>query len=299
MVNKFKRVALIGRSGHQQAMETIARLIEYLRANDLEVWIEDEIADVGEFSGLPHCALEHIGQKVDLAIVVGGDGSLLGASRVLARFDTPVLGINRGTLGFLTDIRPSEAIEKVGQALLGQFTEEKRRLNSVEVIRDEQVIARATALNDVVLHKGQSARMLGFDLCIDDQFVYSSRSDGLIVSTPTGSTAYALSAGGPIMHPKLDALVLVPMFPHTLNARPIVVPANCVVSVTITEKHQALPQVSCDGQTHISLLLGDRIVIRQSEEQLTLLHPPGYSYYEVCRSKLQWGGRIEPQQDDE
>jgi NAD+ kinase len=210
-----------------------------------------------------------------------------------------VLGINRGTLGFLTDIRPSEAIEKVGQALLGEFTEEQRSLNSVEVIRDEQVIARANALNDIVLHKGQSARMLGFDLCIDDQFVYSSRSDGLIVSTPTGSTAYALSAGGPIMHPKLDALVLVPMFPHTLNARPIVVPADCVISVTVTEKHQALPQVSCDGQTHISLLLGDRVVIRQSVETLTLLHPPGYSYYEVCRSKLQWGGRIEPQQDDE
>ena len=298
-MSKFKRIALIGRSGHQQATETIARLIDYLRAEGLEIWVVDDIASIDGFSDLPHCTLEHIGQKVDLAVVVGGDGSLLGASRALANFGTPVLGINRGTLGFLTDIRPSEAIEKVGQALLGQFTEEKRWLNSVEVIRDEQIIAQATALNDVVLHKGQSARMLGFDLCIDDQFVYSSRSDGLIVSTPTGSTAYALSAGGPIMHPKLNALVLVPMFPHTLNARPIVVPAGCVVSVTVTEKHQALPQVSCDGQTHISLLLGDRVLIRQSEEQLTLLHPPGYSYYEVCRSKLQWGGRIEPQQDDE
>ena len=298
-MSKFKRIALIGRSGHQQATETIARLMDYLRAEGLDIWVVDDIASIDGFSDLPHCTLEHIGQKVDLAIVVGGDGSLLGASRALANFGTPVLGINRGTLGFLTDIRPSEAIEKVGQALLGQFTEEKRWLNSVEVIRDEQIIAQATALNDVVLHKGQSARMLGFDLCIDDQFVYSSRSDGLIVSTPTGSTAYALSAGGPIMHPKLNALVLVPMFPHTLNARPIVVPAGCVVSVTVTEKHQALPQVSCDGQTHISLLLGDRVLIRQSEEQLTLLHPPGYSYYEVCRSKLQWGGRIEPQQDDE
>ena len=298
-MSKFKRIALIGRSGHQQATETIARLIDYLRAEGLDIWVVDDIASIDGFSDLPHCTLEHIGQKVDLAIVVGGDGSLLGASRALANFGTPVLGINRGTLGFLTDIRPSDAIEKVGQALLGQFTEEKRWLNSVEVIRDEQIIAQATALNDVVLHKGQSARMLGFDLCIDDQFVYSSRSDGLIVSTPTGSTAYALSAGGPIMHPKLNALVLVPMFPHTLNARPIVVPAGCVVSVTVTEKHQALPQVSCDGQTHISLLLGDRVLIRQSEEELTLLHPPGYSYYEVCRSKLQWGGRIEPQQDDE
>ena len=216
-MSKFKRIALIGRSGHQQATETIARLIDYLRAEGLDIWVVDDIASIDGFSDLPHCTLEHIGQKVDLAIVVGGDGSLLGASRALANFGTPVLGINRGTLGFLTDIRPSEAIEKVGQALLGQFTEEKRWLNSVEVIRDEQIIAQATALNDVVLHKGQSARMLGFDLCIDDQFVYSSRSDGLIVSTPTGSTAYALSAGGPIMHPKLNALVLVPMFPHNIK----------------------------------------------------------------------------------
>ena len=298
-MNKFNSVALIGRPGHQQASQTIARLAEYLRDVGLEVWIEDQLAELGVFSEFRNCPLDRIGQKVDLAIVVGGDGSLLGASRALVRFDTPVLGINRGSLGFLTDIRPSEALEKVGQALLGEFTEETRSLNSVEVIREDKVIASATALNDVVLHKGQSARMLGFDLCIDNQFVYSSRSDGLIVSTPTGSTAYALSAGGPIMHPRLEALVIVPMFPHTLNARPIVVPANCVVSVTVTEKHQALPQVSCDGQTHISLLLKDQVVIRQSNERLKLLHPPGYSYYEVCRSKLQWGGRIEPQQDNE
>jgi len=297
-VKAFKRIGLIGRSGHHEAIETITRLLEHLRAKSLEVWLEDDLADHDAFTGLPHCALEHIGQKVDLAIVVGGDGSLLGASRALARFDTPVLGVNRGTLGFLTDIRPHEVIEKIDQALNGEFTEEARNLNAVEIHREGQVIARATALNDVVLHKGQSARMLGFDLCIDEQFVYSSRSDGLICATPTGSTAYALSAGGPIMHPRLDALVLVPMFPHTLNARPIVVPATSQVQLTVTEKHQALPQVSCDGQTHISLLLGDQVVIRRSEQHLTLLHPPGYSYYEVCRSKLQWGGRIEPTQED-
>ena len=156
-VSKFNRVALIGRSGHQQVSETIARLIEYLRDADLEVWIEDQLAELGGFSEFRHCALEHIGQNVDLAIVVGGDGSLLGASRALARFDTPVLGINRGSLGFLTDIRPSEALEKVRQALHGEFTEETRSLNFVEVIRENQVIASATALNDVVLHKAQSA----------------------------------------------------------------------------------------------------------------------------------------------
>ena len=298
-MTKFNHVAPSGRSTNQLASETIARLIDYLREQELEVWIEDEIADQVEFTDVPHLPLEYIGQKVDLAIVVGGDGSLLGASHALAKSGTPVLGINRGTLGFLTDIKPAEAIEKVGQALRGEFTEEARSLNAVEVVREGKIIARTTALNDVVLHKGQSARMLGFDLCIDDQFVYSSRSDGLIVSTPTGSTAYALSAGGPIMHPQLDALVLVPMFPHTLNARPIVIPATCSISVTITEKHQALPQISCDGQTHISLLLGDQVCIKRADEYLKLLHPPGYSYYEVCRSKLQWGGRFEPQQDNE
>ncbi|MDC1207740.1 NAD(+) kinase [Litorivicinus sp.] len=298
-MKKFNRIGLIGRADHIETLSTIARLVDFLSNREIEVWLEDDVFDDGEFPGIPHCALEYIGEKIELAIVVGGDGSLLGASRALAKFDTPVLGINRGTLGFLTDIRPQDAIEKITQALAGEFTEEVRALNEVEVLRNGLVIASAIALNDVVLHKGQSARMLGFDLCIDDQFVYSSRSDGLICSTPTGSTAYALSAGGPIMHPKLDALVLIPMFPHTLNARPIVVPASSVILVTVTEKHQALPQVSCDGQIHISLLLGDQIMIRRSEQNLKLLHPPGYSYYEICRSKLQWGGRIEPQQDHE
>jgi NAD+ kinase len=278
-VRKFNRIGLIGRADHLETLSTIARLVDFLSNREIEVWLEDDVFDDGEFPGIPHCALEYIGEKIELAIVV--------------------LGINRGTLGFLTDIRPQDAIEKITQALAGEFTEEVRALNEVEVLRNGRVIASAIALNDVVLHKGQSARMLGFDLCIDDQFVYSSRSDGLICSTPTGSTAYALSAGGPIMHPKLDALVLIPMFPHTLNARPIVVPASSVILVTVTEKHQALPQVSCDGQIHISLLLGDQIMIRRSEQNLKLLHPPGYSYYEICRSKLQWGGRIEPQQDHE
>ena len=297
-MRKFNRIGLIGRSDHQETLNTIARLVDFLSNREIEVWLENDVFEDGEFPGIRHCALERIGEKIELAIVVGGDGSLLGASRALAKFNTPVLGINRGTLGFLTDIRPQDAIEKITQALAGEFTEEVRALNEVEVLRNGRVIASAIALNDVVLHKGQSARMLGFDLCIDDQFVYSSRSDGLICSTPTGSTAYALSAGGPIMHPKLDALVLIPMFPHTLNARPIVVPASSVILVTVTEKHQALPQVSCDGQIHISLLLGDQIMIRRSEQNLKLLHPPGYSYYEICRSKLQWGGRIEPQQDN-
>lgn len=295
----FQTIGLIGRVNHDLTLITIARLAEFLTQEGFEVWVEDELSDHPDLVGLPHLSLDLIGQHIDLAIVVGGDGSLLGASRALAKYDTPVLGINRGTLGFLTDIRPQDAIEKVAQALRGEFTQETRFLNAVQVIRQQQVIARATALNDVVLHKGQSARMLGFDLCIDGQFVYSSRSDGLICATPTGSTAYALSAGGPIMHPQLEALILVPMFPHTLNARPIVVPSSAEISVTVTEKHQALPQVSCDGQTHIALLLGDTIRIQRSEQHLTLLHPPGYNYYEVCRSKLQWGGRIEPQQDDE
>lgn len=298
-MTKFKRVGLIGRSGNQLAVDTIARLVDFLRDQGCSLWIEDDIADAGGFEGLPHCALERIGQKVDLAIVVGGDGSLLGASRALARFETPVLGVNRGTLGFLTDISPADLFEKIGSALAGEFTEELRPLLDVEVTRDARVIAHANALNDVVLHKGSSARMLGFDLCIDQQFVYSSRSDGLIVATPTGSTAYALSGGGPIMHPALSAIVLVPMFPHTLNARPIVIDARSEIVVTITEKHQALPQISCDGQTHISLLLDDQVSIRQSSQQLTLLHPPGYSYYEVCRSKLNWGGRIEHERDGE
>lgn len=193
-----------------------------------------------------------MGEICDLVVVVGGDGSMLGAARALARHKVPVLGINRGSLGFLTDIRPDELEAKVGEVLDGQYIVESRFLLDAQVRRGIDSMGQGDALNDVVLHPGKSTRMIEFELYIDGQFVCSQKADGLIVATPTGSTAYALSAGGPIMHPKLDAIVIVPMYPHMLSSRPIVVDGNSELKIVVSPNMQIYPQVSCDGQNHFT-----------------------------------------------
>jgi NAD+ kinase len=236
-----------------------------------------------------------MGEICDLVIVVGGDGSLLGAARALCRYNVPVLGVNRGGLGFLTDISPDELEARVGEVLAGQYLVENRFLLDAFVRRGDEQLGTSEALNDVVLHPGKSARMIEFELYVDGQFVYSQKSDGLIVATPTGSTAYALSAGGPIMHPKLDAVVLVPMFPHTLSSRPIVVDANSELKILISSQNGIYPQVSCDGQVHIACAPGDSITIRKKPQKLRLLHPLDHNFYAICRSKLGWSSRLTEQ----
>ena len=225
-------------------------------------------------------------------IVVGGDGSMLGAARALARHKVPVLGINRGSLGFLTDIRPDELELKVAQVLEGHYLTENRFLLEAEVRRQGEAIGQGDALNDVVLHPGKSTRMIEFELYIDGQFVCSQKADGLIVATPTGSTAYALSAGGPIMHPKLDAIVVVPMYPHTLSSRPIVVDGNSELKVVVSPDMTIYPQVSCDGQNHFTCAPGDTLHVAKKAQKLRLIHPLDHNYYEVCRTKLGWGSRL-------
>jgi len=223
--------------------------------------------------------------------VVGGDGSLLGAARSIASSHVPVLGVNRGNLGFLTDIAPDEIEQKVGEVLDGKYVVESRFLLDVVVKRGGEPIGEAMALNDCVLHPGKAARMIQFELYIEGQFVYTQKSDGLIVSTPTGSTAYALSGGGPIMHPRLDALVLVPMFPHTLSSRPIVVDGNSELKLVISEDNEMYPTVSCDGQNSINCAPGDTITIHKKPNKLKLLHPLDYDFYSTCREKLGWGAK--------
>jgi len=233
-----------------------------------------------------------MGEVCDLVVVVGGDGSLLGAARNLAQSNVPVLGVNRGNLGFLTDISPAEIEEKVGEVLNGQYTVDRRFLIDVLVKRNGEPIGESTGLNDCVLHPGKSARMIQFELYIEGQFVYTQRSDGLIVATPTGSTAYALSGGGPIMHPRLDALVLVPMFPHTLSSRPIVVDGNSELKLVISDNNETYPTVSCDGQKHISCAPGDTITIHKKPHKLKLLHPLSHNFYQTCREKLGWATKL-------
>jgi len=284
---EFQRIGLLGRPRQEGLAETLLELLSLLRARGLDILLEDRLSELVEYEGelLPR---EVIGERADLVIVLGGDGSLLSAARTLARYETPVLGINRGRLGFLTDIRPDDLAELVPAVLDGHYTRESRFLLDVCVEREGKTVARAEALNDVVLNSGTSAQMIEFELSIDDEFVYRQRADGLIISTPTGSTAYALSGGGPIMHPSLDAIVLVPMFPHGLNSRPIVVRGESEIRLEVLGRNRIHPPVTCDGQVNMTARPGDAVLLRKKQHPLTLLHPPGHSFYASCRDKLHW-----------
>ena len=288
-MEEFRNIGIIGRLSSNKVVETVRRLTRYLVEEGYHVILEKRIAEVIPGHGMQTCTQKLLGEICDLVIVVGGDGSLLGAARALAKHNTPVLGINRGRLGFLTDISPNEGMEEAVQAVLdGDYVEEKRFLLDAEIKRNGTPLASSEALNDVVLHPGKSARMIAFDLYVEGQFVHHQRADGMIVSSPTGSTAYALSGGGPIMHPKLDAIVLVPMFPHTLSSRPIVVDGNSEIKLVIGEGNETYPTVSCDGQTHIPCAPGDTVVIRKKPHKLKLIHPKEHNFYEICRTKLGW-----------
>ena len=233
-----------------------------------------------------------LGGVADLVVVVGGDGSILGVSRDLAGSGVPVVGVNRGSLGFLAAIAPGDIEEKFGQIFSGDYSIEDHFLLEARVFRDDVLVSSSTALNDVVVNPSSMSRMMEFDLLVNDEFVYNQRSDGIIVASPTGSTAYSLSAGGPIMHPRLDALVVVPMFPHTLTSRPLVVSGDSTVMVRIIDAAEVAPQLSCDAQINLPLVVGDVVKVGKSEEPLNLLYPAGHSFYESCRSKLDWASRL-------
>jgi len=291
-MSTFKNIGLIGRLGSANVVETLKRLIRFLDAGGYHVIIEDRTATVLLDHGHPEASRRLLGELCDLVIVVGGDGSLLGAARTLCQSGTLVLGVNRGRLGFLTDISPDEIEARVGEVLEGRYELEERFLLDAELYRDEVQVGNGDALNEVVLHPGKAVRMIEFELFIDNQFVYSQRSDGLIIATPTGSTAYALSGGGPIMHPKLDVITLVPMFPHTLSSRPIVIDAASEIRIHIGETNQTYPHISCDGQTRAVAKPDDVLVIRRKPKRVQLVHPVGHNFYEVLRSKLGWSNRL-------
>ncbi len=287
-MEQFKCVGVTGRQGRTEVSDTLKRLMQFLDGRDVAVVLDQRIADLVPEHKLPTCERAKMGEQCDLVIVVGGDGSLLGAARDLVCHNVPVIGVNHGRLGFLTDICPSELEAQLGDVLEGKYLEENRFLLETQVKRDGKVIGQGSALNDVVLHPGKSTRIIEFELFIEGQFVYKQRSDGLIISTPTGSTAYALSGGGPIMHPKLDAIVLVPMFPHMLTNRPLVIDGESELKLIISPDNNIYPQVSCDGQIHIAGAPGDEIVIRKKSDRLKSLHPLNHNFYEACRSKLRW-----------
>jgi len=292
MSGSFSTVGLIGRRRKPQVIESLARVADFLTGRGIDVVIEDRTASLmGQACAGTIATRTRLGELCDLIVVVGGDGSLLGVARELAHSGIPMIGVNRGRLGFLADIHPEQIERKLSEVLAGDYRIEEHFLLDARVARGDQVIFRSPALNDVVVHLGGMARMMEFSLWVDDRFVYEQRSDGLIIASPTGSTAYALSAGGPIMHPGLDAIVIVPMFPHTLTSRPLVVRGNAQIRVT-AGRGSGDPEVSCDSQVEFNLEPGDTVHIAKYAHPLRLVYPPGHSFYESCRSKLDWASRL-------
>lgn len=292
-MSEFKRVGLLGRREHPGVSQVVAHLLDLLDSRGIDVVLEDRLATLAHFETRAMQPRDAIGANVDLAIVIGGDGSLLSAARTLVRHDCPVIGVNRGRLGFLTDVSPDEELTShVSSVLDGDYTTDRRFLLDVEVSSGNEVTGRAEALNDVVVNSGTSAQMIEFQLKVDNDFVYRMNADGLIVATPTGSTAYSMSAGGPIMNPRLDAVALVPMFPHSLNSRPMVVHGDSVIQIDTLERNKNNPLVTCDGQVSLTLKPGDCVVVKKKPRALRLLHPPGYSFYASCRDKLRWSDAL-------
>ena len=292
VVEAFKTIGLIGKFATPSSAGTLCSVARLLENHGLEVLVDNSCDALAErCSMFPGVSKEQLGERCDLVIVVGGDGTLLNAARALAGYEVPLLGINLGRLGFLTDISPDDIEFTLNRVLAGQFFEERRFLLQASLIRDGEVISTNEAFNDVVVHKWNVARMLESEVYIDGLFVYTMRSDGLIVSTPTGSTAYALSGGGPIMHPALDALVLVPICPHTMTNRPLVVGADSKIDVVVCSDQTDKAQVTCDGQLNLALNPGDRVRVRK-QDTIHLIHPSDHDYYHILREKLHWGKRI-------
>lgn len=291
-MSEFKRIGLVGRPGHSGVVTSMSRLIACLRSKDLSIMMDDATSELMGNTTVEVGSRMQLSASCDLVIVVGGDGSMLNVAKQVASEGVPVIGINRGNLGFLTDILPDEIETQLDEVLAGKFTVENRFLLDAVLNGAEENKALGSALNDVVLHPGKAAQMIEFELFVNGKFVYSQESDGLIVATPTGSTAYSLSAGGPIMHPDLNAVVLVPMYPHSLNSRPIVIDGDCEIKLVVAAKESLQPQVSCDGDVCYTASAGDEIIVTKKSVPLKLIHPNNHSFYQTCRSKLGWGSRL-------
>ncbi|MDH3871407.1 MAG: NAD(+) kinase [Gammaproteobacteria bacterium] len=283
----FKRVGLIGKSADRNVRITLRALIDLLERRKVKIVLDEGIAGMFADSNYKIVDRASLAQQCNLAIVVGGDGTLLNAARSLAEPGVAVLGVNLGRLGFLVDVSPEDMAGQLEQIFGGEYTEEQRTLLHATVTRNGEPVEDSAALNDVIVHKKDIARMIELDTWIDGHFLNSNRSDGLIVATPTGSTAYALSGGGPILHPALNALTLVPICPHTLSNRPIVINHNSVIEIVI-HPGTLQAQISCDGQVNMTLEPGDRVTVCKHEHALRLIHPPGYEYFDILRKKLRW-----------
>jgi len=286
MTSHFKKIGVIGRYDDPRVYEPMTVLVRHLDASGIRVYAADTIDVELAAERVPE---NELAASVDLLIAVGGDGTMLYACGVADATDVPLLGVNRGRLGFLADITPDEMIPSVDSVLAGNYEKESRLMLKAVLSRPDGSETVAEALNDIVLQRRETGRMVDFETRVAGRYVNTHAGDGLVVATPTGSTAYSISCGGPIIQPGLDALVVVPICPHTLTDRPIVLPADQPIDVNVLERDETKAEVTADGQSIGAIHPGDRLRISRAERRITLIHPPGYDYYEILRSKLYWG----------
>ncbi len=286
MKNSAKTVALVGKYNATGMTESIQELAAFLANAGHRVIFEAESSQALAVHPFEIMSVADIGRCVDVAVVIGGDGTMLGIARKLAPYEIPLIGVNQGRLGFITDIPRDQMMPAVASILQGQHIAEKRSLLQAIVVREGEQIFSGVAFNDIVLSRGAGSGMIELKVDVDDHFMYNQRSDGLIVSTPTGSTAYALSAGGPILHPSLRGIALVPIAPHALSNRPIVLPESSIIKIEIVAGRDA--SVNFDMQSFANLNHKDQIIINRSTHQITFLHPENWNYYHTLREKLHW-----------
>jgi len=281
----FNTIGIFTKQNDERIDRTLKTLIDHLDSYSIDIMVDEPGALICGSTGFCH---DDMMLKIDLAIIIGGDGTLLHTGRLLSNFDIPILGVNLGRLGFLVDVSPDDMKVIVDQVLAGKHIKEQRTLLKAAVYRGDELLGEEDALNDVVFHVRNEVRMIEFTTHINGTFVNIQRADGIVVATPTGSTAYSLSSGGPILHPGLDAVTIVPICPHTLSHRPIVVSATDKIEIELCTGRNSDARVSFDGQSHIDIVPGDRAIIQKKQRSMTLLHPENYDYYHILRAKLHW-----------
>ena len=288
MQTPFKTIGIIGKPSDIRIAETLSGLYDYLTHHQYAVYVADDSVQFIKNGHVASCSIDRLGLYCDLVIAVGGDGTFLAAARAIVQYNIPLIGINLGRLGFLVDISPNEVPAKLHHILLGHYSEEKRYLLRAKIVRDEQVIHEETAVNEVSILRWVTPSMIEIVTKIDNVFLNSQRSDGLIISTPTGSTAYSLSAGGPILYPSLNALVLVPLNPHTLSNRPIVIHDTAEIEISFCQTKQINALVTCDHIEIPDVLISDKILIKKDPLPIRILHPEGHDFFQILRNKLNW-----------
>jgi NAD+ kinase len=289
----FDRIGIFGKYSGDQCWENIKTLVDFLISKSRTVYLDKaSCANFPEHDNAPLIEREQLKKQIDLAIMVGGDGTFLDVARSIANENVPMMGINLGRLGFLTDISPEDMLVIIDEVLSGVYRKEKRNLLNVKIMQYDEQIFESLALNDVVIHKTASPLMIEFETFVDGRFLNSQRSDGMIISTPTGSTAYALSAGGPILDPSLDAISLVSINPHTMSTRPYVISGESVIELRAHESCKKTAQIICDGQITYDISAHHHTFVSRNEKYLTLIHPKNHDHFELLRAKLHWGDKL-------